>query len=148
MDKTEIFEILQGSDDKKAYALTVEMCRESELSDRYYSLLDEFISLAGSGRSYERVRGFRLVCAQARWDSLKKLDVAFDRLLALLGDEKPTAVRQYLAALGDAAIYKPALRNMIADAAAGIDLSKFKSSMAPLIKKDAEALIDRIGKMT
>ena len=50
--------------------------------------------------SFVRVRGFRLCCAQAQWDSENKLERHIDELLAILDDDKPTAVRQYMSAVG------------------------------------------------
>ena len=89
-----------------------------------------------------RCRGFRLFCKQARWDTDGVIDCCLDRALAILEDEKPTAVRQALAALLDMAPYKRELWPVIRKRVETMDLSCYKDSMAPLIKKDIEKLLN------
>ena len=88
-------------------------------------------------RSFIRVRGFRLACAQAKWDAENRLDTDLDILLRMLDDEKPTAVRQCLAALHKIVICKPNLGERILAGMDEMDLSKYKDSMAPLIEECA-----------
>ena len=90
--------------------------------------------------SLVRVRGFRLACAQARWDTEGRLDAALDTLLAMLEDDRPTAVRQCLAALPALLRWKPALTGAVEAKLAALDLSKYRDSMRPLIEKDIAAL--------
>ena len=116
----------------------------SEVSSELYGYLEDFIEMTEDLNSYIRVRGFRLACAQAKWDAENRLDADLDMLLRVLDDEKPTAVRQCLAALHKVIICKPNLGERILARMDEIDLSKYKYSMAPLIRKDMEALARKI----
>lgn len=91
--------------------------------------------------SYVRARGFCLACAQARWDKGGKFAEAMKGMLKLLHDEKPTVVRQCLGALHEVALYCPELNQAIKNELECMDLSKYKDSMAPLIKKDMNELL-------
>ena len=62
--------------------------------------------------------------------------------MAILEDEKPTAVRQALAALVDMVPYKRALWPVIRERVEAMDLTRYKDSMAPLIEKDMQTLLD------
>jgi len=95
---SDIIDLLQDRDDKKAYALAKEIAARSAESDEYYAYFDKFIGLLSSERAYVRTRGFYLACSQARWDKYGKLAGAMNSMLALLHDEKPTVVRQCIAA--------------------------------------------------
>ena len=92
-----------------------------------------------------RMRGFTLCCAQARWDTEGKLQKALPVMTALLFDEKPTVVRQCLAALHEVVLFRPELSGEISKAVQKIDLKRYKDSMAPLIRKDMDALLAVTG---
>ena len=70
------------------------------------------------------------------------IDRDLDRALAILEDEKPTAVRQALAALLDVVPYKRELWPAIRQRVEVMDLNRYKDSMAPLIQKDIQKLLD------
>lgn len=131
---------LQDKDDKKAYELSKQIGAASAASDEYYSCFDDFMSMINAQSSYVRTRGFSLCCAQARWDTEGKLEKAFPSMLALLHDKKPTVVRQCLGALHEVVLYRPELCEKINVEIQSIDLSCYKDSMAPLIKKDIDEL--------
>lgn len=134
-------EALKDKDDKKAYALAKEIGAKSAETNEYYEMFDAFVSMLGEKSSYVRTRGFCLACAQARWDVAGKIDAAFDEMKVLLNDEKPTVVRQCLSALHEVVLYRPELIERIRSAVIDIDLSCYKDSMSPLIKKDADELL-------
>lgn len=138
---SDIIELLQDKDDKKAYSLEKEMIIKSAESDEYYRYFDEFIGLLTAKSSYVRTRGFCLCCAQARWDNDGKLAGALDVILSLLHDEKPTVVRRCLGALHEVVLYRPELCDTIENEVENIDLSKYKDSMSPLIKRDIDELL-------
>lgn len=141
MNEREIIEALKDKDDKKAYNFAKEIGARSADTDEYYALFDNFIDMLGDKSSYVRTRGFCLACAQARWDNAGKIDAAFEKMSALLNDEKPTVVRQCLKALHEVALFRPELSDRICAAVNSIKLSNYKDSMSPLIKKDAEELL-------
>lgn len=137
----EVIEALTDKDNQKGYAVWKQICAESAESDAYYELLDSFLAMLTHESAYVRTRGFVLACAQARWDTQGKLETAFDKMRVLLHDPKPTVVRQCLGALHEVARYRPELRGKIKEAVAAIELSRYRDSMAPLIQKDADALM-------
>lgn len=132
---------LQDKDDKKAYAFFKKINAESALIDEYFSFFDDFLDLIPSKSSYVRTRGFILCCAQARWDTQKKLQRALPNMLKLLHDDKPTVVRQCLNALHEVALFQPNLCIIIIKELQNMNLSKYKDSMAPLIQKDMNELL-------
>lgn len=131
---------LRSKNNEEAYQLLLMLEEESAVSDSLYCSFEDFIGLLKSGSAFVRTRGFRLACAQARWDKEDKLEAHLALLLAALDDEKPTAVRQRLGALCGVVRYKPQLGGRIAEKLDALDLSKYKDSMRPLIERDVEEL--------
>lgn len=134
------FARLRDKDNAVAYSYLLELEQRSAASDALYADFDAFLRLLDDPSSYVRTRGFRLCCVQAPWDKQNKLQANADVLLRLLGDEKPTVVRQCLAALHPVLLYKPAFGDALDTRLAALDLSKYKDSMRPLIEKDIAAL--------
>lgn len=140
-NKIDIISGLKNSNSKEAYELLLELEKQAAESDILYGYFDDFVKLTNDESSYVRIRGFRLVCAQAQWDTENKLGKNINALLCMLSDVKPIAVRQCLAALHSVVLYKPELTNSIIEQLQRLDLSKYKDSMAPLIEKDIEELL-------
>ena len=141
MSKHEIIEMLKDKNDKTAYEFTKKIVAKSAETNEYYMLFDAFIEMISDKKSYVRTRGFCLACAQARWDDEDRISASLDKMCVLLNDVKPTVVRQCLAALHEVVLFRPELADRICKAIKGIDLSRYKESMAPLIKKDADELL-------
>lgn len=135
---------LKNKDQKASYELMLKLQQKSAESNELYPYFNEFIELISHDNSFVRNRGVTLACAQARWDIDNKLDENIDIILSLLHDKKPITVRKCLEALHEVALYKPALNETIEKAMNQMDLSMYKESMAPLIKKDMEELRKRI----
>lgn len=131
---------LQSRRNGEAYQLLLLLERESAESNALYGCFEAFVGLLNSESSLVRVRGFRLACAQARWDVSRKIEQHFDTLLTMLDDERPAAVRQCLAALPAVVSYQPDLAGRLAEKLRAMDLSKYPDSMAPLIRRDVEKL--------
>lgn len=142
MELNLLLSMLTAKDTKQGYATFLELERLSEESDDLYPYTERFADMVNDRAWAVRCRGFRLFCKQARWDTEGVIDRDLDRTLAILEDEKPTAVRQALAALLDMAPYKRELWPVIRKRVETMDLSCYKDSMAPLIKKDIEKLLN------
>lgn len=142
MDAEWMLSILTAKDTKQGYGAFLELERLSEESDDLYSYTERFAEMVNDRAWAVRCRGFRLFCKQARWDEDGVIDRCLERALAILEDEKSTAVRQALAALLDVVPYKRALWPVIRARVEAIDLSRYKDSMAPLIQKDIQRLLD------
>lgn len=132
---------LRDKNDKAAYEYAKLLGIESSASDKYLSLIPEFADLLGDNNSYVRTRGFVLICNQARWANDGQIETVFNKMIPLLNDPKPTVVRQCLAALHEILQFRPKMADRIKAAVKDIDVSKYKDSMLPLIKKDIEALL-------
>lgn len=141
----ELIEKLTSKDEMSAYEFCKQLVVESAASDKYFCMIDDFASLLAEKKSYHRTRGFGLICVQARWDNEGKIKSVFEKMVPLLNDPKPTVVRQCLASLHEVVLYRPELHAQITAAIKEIDLSKYKDSMSPLIKKDADELLKIIG---
>lgn len=136
----DIIEKLQDKNNTAAYRFLLDLETTSAESNELYGHFEKFLTLLSHQSSFVRVRGFRLCCAQAQWDSENKLEHHIDELLAILDDDKPTAVRQCLSVLHTVILYKPDLCGRIEEKLKTLNLAKYKHSMRPLIEKDIEEL--------
>jgi hypothetical protein len=136
--------LLYNKDTKEAYANLRELEALSEQENTLYPYLDEFISMLKSEKYVIRVRGFRLICKQAKWDTGNKINEAAKDILTAVHDEKPTAVRQAIQYLGYVVPYKAELTDCIKETVLSIDCSQFKDTMWPLIAKDIDHLVQLI----
>lgn len=141
----DIIKEITQKDNKLAYEKTKEIIDKSKLSNQYYSYLDDFALLLNDKKTYIRTRAFLLCCYQARWDN-GKLDEILPLMLKLFDDSKPTVVKQCLDAIKEVAIYCPKLCPLVLKSLENIDLTKYKDTIAPLIKKDIESLNELISK--
>lgn len=136
---------LQNKNDKEAHQLLLQLESRSAENDELYAYFEDFLGLLKEKSSYVRTRGFRLICALAQWDHENKIERNIDTLFSMLDDEKPTAVRQCLAALHNVVLYQPKLSEIIEIKLDQMDLSKYKDSMSPLIQKDIDELRKMMG---
>lgn len=141
MDLELTLSLLQSKDTKQAYGTLLELERLSEECDALYPYTARFAEMVHSNKYAIRVRGFRLFCKQARWDTENLLDQYIGQALAILDDEKPTAVRQALAALREAVPYKRELWNVIRERVLAIDNPRYRDTMRGLIAGDVQDLL-------
>lgn len=144
-DDQEKLRILQGKDDKTAYTLLKQMMKASKESSKYVQYLDTFLNMTGDERSFVRVRGFRMACAQGVHLSKEKMKEVLEVLADVLDEEKPTAVRRYLTSLYDLCVSCSQLRKDIINMVSRIEPERYGESMGPLIRKDIRK-IQRTGR--
>lgn len=132
----DIMALLRSKENTEAYQLLLLLERESEKSDGLCGSLDEFLTLLKDKSSLVRTRGFRLICAQARWDRDGWFKEHLEELFSMLDDEKSTAVRQCLTALHSVVTYQPELCVQIEGKLEEMDLLQHKENMIPLLQKD------------
>lgn len=137
----ELIKELYDKDDKAAYKKLQELELEISESNKLYKFFDEILEMLDDDKSFVRVRGFRLICALAKWDEENLIEKNIDKILDELDDEKATAVRQCLDKLSLIIMYKPKLEEKIEKKLKGLDLSKYKETMKPLIEKDIEKIM-------
>nr|WP_325204429.1 hypothetical protein [uncultured Oscillibacter sp.] len=135
-----IIDGLQSKNNQEAYQLLLLLEQRSAESGELYGCFEDFIGLLTSKRSFVQVRGFRLACAQARWDTEGKLLGSLDALFAALYAAKPAAVRQCLSALQNVLRRRAELAGEILSRLEGLDLSRYKDTMRPLIEQDLQTL--------
>ena len=141
MDLPLMLSLLEGEDNVRAFAVLRELENLSDESDALYPWLERFAQMV-QNRSYAvRVRGFRLFCKQAQWDVGGRMDGLMEDTLSILTDEKPTAVRQALAALQDVARYKKGLHEVIRRHVEAIDVYRYQDTMHSLLQKDIHDLL-------
>lgn len=63
---------LEDKDDKVAYSNLLELEKFAEQSDAIYEYFDIFLEMLDNEKSFIRVRGFRLICKNAKWDKYNK----------------------------------------------------------------------------
>lgn len=139
-----LISMLADKDTSAAYKALQELERISDEKSLVYAYIDKFVKMISSEKYVVRVRGFRLFCKQAKWDKDNILDENIDNALHILDDEKPTAVRQALAALSDVVRYKPDLRETVKRAISDINYLQYKDTMHSLIAKDIQDLLGLI----
>ena len=139
-----LLDMLQDKNDELAYATAKRIAAESEISDKYYKYIPEFVELLDHKKSYVRIRVLILCCSQARWDNEGIIAKYLPQLLQLIHDEKPTVVRQSLNALKEVVVFRPELSEAILTELKKMDSFKYKDSMIGLIQKDAGELKDLI----
>lgn len=142
MELEEKIELLYDKDLSLAYNNLLELEKLSEEENTLYNYFDDFLQMIDSEKYVIRIRGYRLLCKQARWDVEEKFNNIIDKLLLQIDDEKPTAVRQKLMALKDIVIYKSKFNSKIKKALLELDYLKFKDTMHSLIEKDITEVIN------
>lgn len=141
MEIEEMIELLYDKDDNIAYKNLQELEKLSNKDDDIYKYMDEFIEMLKNQKKFIRVRGFRLICINSKWDNQGKIDKNLDNILSQLEDEKAIYVRQYLKAVKDIVINKKELNTKIKEKLIEIDYSEYKETMQGLIYKDIEELL-------
>ena len=133
--------LLYSKDSNEAYEALKELQKISFESDKVYAHLDEFISMLDSENSYLRSRGLTLIAFNAKWDCAKKIDAVIDNYLQHITDANPITARCCIKTLRELAKYKPELKTKIIHALQTADLSAYKDSMQPLIRRDIEEVL-------
>lgn len=142
-----LIRMLEEKDTSKAYKALQELEKISDETGLTYSYIDKFVDMICSDKYVIRVRGFRLFCKQAKWDMDFIIDESIDTALNILKDEKPTAVRQALAALIDIVRYKPDLREVVKAAVLDIDYLQYMDTMHSLLAKDIDKVLSLIREL-
>lgn len=136
-----LVESLYDKDTNVAYKSLQELESISEENNAVYCYMDEFIKMLEHCNSYIRVRGFRLICKNAKWDESGKINEHIDTILQELDDEKPIAVRQCLAFIKEIITYKKELQTQIKEKLLNINPLKYKDTMQGLLCKDVDAVL-------
>lgn len=141
----ELRDILCAKDTKRSYSLFLELEKQAEESPELFQEYPLYLEMLKHESSYIRVRGFRMLCAAAKWDTEGAIAGHLSTILAQLEDEKPTAVRQCLAALPKLLLGRPELTQAVRAKVSGLDLSGYRDSMQPLIRRDVETFLKQFG---
>ena len=120
---------IKNKNNKEAYEYVKEIIAQSADCNKYLNNIPDFLALLDDGNSYVRTRAFCLISAQAKWADNGELENAFSKMKKLLNDEKPTVVRQCLAALHEVLYYRPEMKEPVKEALKDIDLSIYDCSL-------------------
>lgn len=135
-------EMLSDKGTPKAYDNLIYLEELSNEDCILYNYLPQFISMISDKRYVIRIRGFRLTCRQSKWDNNNIIDNSIDKILEVFKtEEKPTALRQYLAALPFLTSHKENLKLKITAVVNAVNTKKYKDSMSSLLEKDICNLI-------
>lgn len=145
MELKERIEMLYAKDSSEAYTNLKQLSLLSESENILYCYFNDFFNMLTNDKYGIRIRGFVLLCKQAKWDKENKIDKVIDNVLAAIDDEKPTAVRMKLQAMQDIIDFKPELHDVIKTKLISIDPLLFKETMQSLISKDIKALLAMIN---
>ena len=129
---------LTAKDDKYACSIADKIISESQDTDEWYEYFDTFVSLLNHPKSLVRNRVLYILAANAQWDDENRFDAILPEFLSHITDEKPITARQCIKALSQVGESKPEYIPRITEALREADLSQYKDSMRPLIKKDIE----------
>ncbi|MDE6473910.1 MAG: SufBD protein [Clostridia bacterium] len=138
----EKIENLYNKDNNSAYKALLDLETITTESNDLYRYFDLLLKMLNNERTFVRVRGFRLICCLAKWDTENKINDNIYIILKELEDEKGTSVRQCLEKINLLLIYKIELTGIIASKLRSLDLSKYKQSMQSLIKNDLEHILE------
>ena len=145
MDTEKMIKTLHSKNTKEAYSILLELEQLSDKNNVLYDYTDEFFKMMHDKNSYIRIRGYRMLCKQAKWDKLNKTNQKIEEIIVETEDEKPIAARQKLIALIDIVLNKPELNKKIKQKISYINISKYKENMQELILKDIENLLKLIN---
>jgi len=145
MNIEKMIKVLYSKNVKEAYSILLELEQISEKNNVLYDYTDEFFKMMNDENSYIRVRGYRLLCKQAKWDKFNKINQKIEKILAETEDEKPIAARQKLNALIDIVLNKPELNKKMKQRISSMNISKYKENMRELILNDIENLLKLIN---
>ena len=129
---------LTAKNDTNACAVAEKIISESQDTDEWYEYFDTFVSLLNHPKSLVRNRALYILAANAQWDDENRFDAILPEFLSHIMDEKPITARQCIKTLALIGQAKPQYIPRITDALREADLSKYSSSVRPLIKKDIE----------
>ena len=144
MEKEEIFNILYGKETWDIWRKFQEIESSIDESKLLYEFFDDIKKMLLDEKSYIKMRGFRIICKLSKWDNDNKINNIIDILLQVLDDEKPTIVRQCLSSLNNLLLYKIDLSEKVENKLKKLDLSKYKDTMKPLIKKDIDFILKQL----
>ena len=144
MSKEEIFNIFYGKETWDIWRKFQEIESSIDESEFLYKYFDDIKKMLLDEKSYIKMRGFRIICKLSKWDNDNKINNIIDILLQVLDDEKPTIVRQCLSSLNNLLLYKIELSEKVENKLKKLDLSKYKDTMKPLIKKDIDFILKQL----
>ncbi len=134
--KQSVIAKLTAKDDKYACAIADQIISESQNTDEWYDCFDDFAVLLDHPKSLVRNRVLNILAANAQRDDADRFDSILSAFLAHITDEKPITARQCIKSLAQVRLAKPQYIPQILSCLHEADLSKYKDSMRPLIKKD------------
>lgn len=136
---------LRHKDNSVAYKTLLELEAITADSNELYPYFNEILKMISHEDTFVRVRGFRMICALAKWDKNNLINKNIDMILSELDDEKGTSVRQCLEKIYLILNYKKELTKIIIKKLSTLNLEKYKENMQLLIKEDIDYLLHSVA---
>lgn len=139
---------LRSGDAAAGYASLLALEAESRDSEAAAAYFDGFAALLAEKNGYMRIRGFRLIAANAKWVAHERLEAVLPGLLGRLQDPKPIVIRQCMAALPELTAADPALVPAVRDALERAVFAGYPHAMRPLLEQDRTKALREIERTT
>lgn len=127
---------LSEKDDDIRYRSLLVLQSSAKDSNVLYKYWDIFREKLKSDNSYQRSIGLMLIAANVKWDESNRFEDTFNEFCALLNDEKPITVRQFIQSFELIVPYKPILSQKIAEILMKYDILSAKETMRKLFLLD------------
>lgn len=137
----DLYTLLSGKATKENYNIFLQLEQQAQEDPAFAEFFSLYLDMLRSPKSHIRVRGFRMLCAAAKWIPADTMFQNLPQILLALEEEKPTALRQHLAALPKIIACHPLLTDSIREALNTLELSRYHDSMGPLIQKDISEIL-------
>lgn len=148
MKVEECIELLYDKDANLAYQSLKKLEEISEQEESVYPYIEEFIKMINQNHSYITIRGFRLICKNAKWDRNNKINKSIDEILLVFEHEKGFVIRQCLEAVKDLIADKKELKEKIKEKLLEINCLKYPESVRHLILKDINNILSFINQIS
>ncbi len=135
---------LRHKDNGVAYKTLLELEAITVDSNELYPYFYDILKMLNHENTFVRARGFRMICALAKWDKNNLINKNIDMILSELDDPKGTSVRQCLEKIYLILKYKKELTNTIIKKLNSLNLENYKESMQLLIKEDIDYVLSLV----
>jgi hypothetical protein len=120
-----------------------ELTRQQEIcvsSNELYPYFEEYLSLLTSESSFKRIRGFRMICVLAKYDTLNLWEKHFEEIKKVFFPANGVEWRKHLESLSYLKNAKPFVFENFILFLTNFNRSALKPSMQELIEKDLDKL--------
>ncbi len=145
MKKEELLKVLYAEDTLEAHQDILKLEKMSDAIGNLYFYFDELEKMLMSDETYIWLRGYNLICKQAKWDSENKINKIIDKLLDKLDNLDWKVLRKCLQSLNIILLYKSDLSDVICKKIKELNCSIYDKGCKCLIERDINYLLTHIN---